>query len=123
MDLKNALNISTTLAPAARTASANGAGVDLANFGGAMFVAVVGVITDGTHALTVEESDDNAAFTAVAASDLVGSFANLASNANQEVGYRGAKRFVRVNAGVTGATTGGVYAVAVVRGGARKQPV
>lgn len=123
MDIKQTQDIQNSLAPAARTASANGSGVDLANFASATVAFVVGTITDGTHTPSVEESDDNTTFTAVAAADLIGSLAALASNTNQRVGYRGSKRYVRAVSTVAGATTGGVYAGVVIRGDARKQPV
>lgn len=123
MDIKQTQDVQNSLAPAARTASANGSGVDLANFASATVAFVVGTITDGTHTPSVEESDDNTTFTAVAAADLIGSLAALASNTNQRVGYRGSKRYVRAVSTVAGATTGGVYAGVVIRGDARKQPV
>lgn len=123
MDIKQTLDVQNSLAPAARTATANGTGVDLANFASANVVFSVGTITDGTHTPSVQESDDNSTFTAVAAADLIGTLANLASNTNQRVGYRGTKRYVRAVSTVAGATTGGVYAGVVVRGDARKQPV
>ena len=124
VDLYNNLsNAATSLAPAARTASANGTGVDLAGYEGALIQAVVGTITDGTHTLAVEESNDGTTFTSVAVTNLQGSFAALASGVNQKVGYLGTKRYIRVNATVTGATAGGVYAVVVVRGNPRRYPV
>ena len=123
MDIKQTQDVQNSLAPAARTASANGSGVDLANFASATVAFVVGTITDGTHTPSVEESDDNSTFTAVAAADLIGTLAALASNTNQRVGYRGSKRYLRAVSTVAGATTGGVYAAVVIRGDARKQPV
>lgn len=123
MDTKQIQDVVNSLAPAARTATANGTGVDLANFDSATAVLVVGTITDGTHTPALQESDDNSTFTAVAAADLIGSLSVLASNTNQRVGYRGVKRYVRVAVTVAGATTGGVYAAVVTRGDGRKQPV
>lgn len=123
MDMKQSNDIQNSLAPAARTASANGSGVDLSGFHSANIAFVVGTITDGTHTPSVQESDDNSTFTNVAAADLNGTLAALASNTNQRVGYRGTKRYVRAVSTVSGATTGGVYAGVVERGDARKQPV
>lgn len=123
MDIKQTQDVQNSLAPAARTASANGSGVDLANYDSAMVVFVVGTITDGTHTPIVQESDDNVTYTAVAAADLNGTLANLASNVNQRIGYNGTRRFVRAASTVAGATVGGVYAGVVIRGDARKQPV
>lgn len=122
MDIKQTQDVQNSLAPAARTASANGTGVDLANFASATVAFSVGTITDGTHTPSVEESDDNSTYTAVAAADLIGTLAALASSTNQRVGYRGTKRYVRAVTTVAGATTGGVYAGVVIRGDGRKQP-
>lgn len=121
-DLKHNLTVAQSLDPAARTASANGTGVDLAGYEGAVVVFEVGTITDGTHTPSVQESADNVTFTNVAAADLIGTLANLASNTPQTVGYIGTKRYIRAVSTVAGATTGGVYSAAVVRGIPRKAP-
>lgn len=124
-DLVNVISSARSLSPAARTASANGAGVDLQGFDSATLVVCTGTITDGTHTITVEESDDNSVFTAVAAADLIGAGpAVVAANDDVqfEFGYKGTKRYVRAVATVAGATTGGIYAVCVVRGHPRKAP-
>lgn len=123
MDIKQTTDVVNSLTPAARTATANGTGVDLSGFHSAEVAFVVGTITDGTHTPSVQESDDNSTFTAVAAADLIGTLADLASTVNQRVGYRGTKRYLRAVSTVAGATTGGVYAAVVVRSDARKQPV
>ncbi len=111
-----------SLAPQARTATANGASVDLGGYLSAMVVLLVGVITDGTHTPKLQESDDNSSFADVAAADLEGTFANLASSTQQIVGYKGKKRFVRPVVTVAGATTGGIYGAAMLRGGAQQEP-
>lgn len=115
-DIKSIFDVATSLPPAARTATANGSGVDLRGYDAALVMMVVGTITDGTHTPKLQESSDNSTFTDVAASDLVGSFSNLASNTPQRVGYIGSKRYVRVVVTVSGATTGGVYGAVIVRG-------
>ncbi len=122
-DMKNVVDFAPSIAPAAITATATGAGVNLAGYNGAMVCFNVGVITDGTHTPKVQESADNSAFTDVAAGDLNGSFAALASAVNQRVGYKGTKQYVRAVSTVAGATTGGVYGATVVRGHPVKQPV
>lgn len=123
MDTKQTQDVTTSLAPAARTATANGTGVDLQNFHSATIAFVVGTITDGTHTPTIQESSDNSTYTTVAAGDLIGTLAALASSTNQRVGYKGALRYIRAVSTVAGATTGGVYSAVVLRGDARKQPV
>ncbi|MGD9538544.1 MAG: hypothetical protein AB7P52_11505 [Alphaproteobacteria bacterium] len=122
-DLKSNLQAVTSLAPAAITASANGSGVDLRGFDAAMVTFVVGTVTDGTHTPSLEESDNDSSYTPVAAADLIGAFVALTSGANQSVGYRGGKRYVRAVTTVAGATTGGVYAAIVLRGRPAHAPV
>lgn len=121
-DLENRLDVAQSLNPAARTATANGTGVDLANYDGAMIVFEVGTITDGTHTPKIQDSDDNSTFADVAAANQIGTLAVLASGTPQKVGYVGAKRYIRAVSTVSGATTGGVYAASVIRGYPRKQP-
>lgn len=122
-DLKNNISVATTIAPAAYTANTTGGTVDLLGYEAVAIEAIVGTITDGTHSLTVEHSDDGTTWVAVPAGELQGSFVNLTSNTNQEVGYIGFKRYIRVNTTVSGATSGGVYAVTVVRGYPKVAPV
>jgi len=121
-DLYNELSGAISLAPAARTATANGTGVDLAGYEGALITIVAGTITDGTHTIDIQESSDNTTFTSVAAADLIGTepvLNNTTNNQVSKVGYIGSKRYVRVVSTVASATTGGVYAAIVERGAAR----
>ena len=125
-DLVSILDTAQSLAPAARTASANGSTVDLHGYGSAMFVVEKGTITDGTHTISAEESDDDSTWTAVAAADLKGTFTALTSSVTAKtnrVGYKGNKRYVRVITTVAGTTTGGVYGATVVRGHAEQTPL
>lgn len=112
-----------SLAPASRTATTNGTGVDLQGFEGAEIIITAGTITDGTHAPKLQESDNGSTFADVSSSDLLGTFSNITSNSTQKVGYVGNKRYIRVVVTVSGATTGGVYAAIVRRGLARHEPV
>jgi len=121
-DFDKEIAAATSLAPAARTATANGTGVDLQNYQRCAVVFNVGAITDGTHTPKLQESDDNSTFTDVAAADQSGTLAALTANTNQEVGYLGSKRYIRAVSTVSGATTGGVYAALVVRAGSRTLP-
>jgi hypothetical protein len=127
-DLDKEISTAHSFVPAARTSTANGTGVDLVGYDKAAVVVSAGVVTDGTHTLSLEESDDNSSFTAVAAGNLSGSFTALTSgaggSATQEVGYLGTKRYIRAVTTVTGSpSTGGVYSVIVIRAGARTAPV
>lgn len=124
MDLYNNITVAQSLAPKARTSSENGSSVDLQGYQAAMVVISTGTITDGTHAIEVQESTDNSTWTAVADADLQGTEPSaLASDTVYRIGYMGMKRYIRVVATVSGATTGGVYEAVVVRAQPRKAPV
>src|SRR5690242_5947131 len=101
-NLKRRISPVQTLAAAARTASANGSGVDLAKYESAAVVFNVGTITDGTHTPKLQESDDNSTFSDVAAGDQSGTLAALASSTLQSVGYVGRKRYIRAVVTVAG---------------------
>lgn len=123
-DLRNNFDAVTTLAPAARTATINGTGVDLAPVLGSMVVFQAGTITDGTHTPSVQESADNVTFTGVAAADLEGpALVNITTNSIQRIGYKGVRQFIRGVVTVAGATTGGVYGAIVIRGAPRHAPL
>lgn len=115
-DLVDNIAVEESITPAAHTANANGAGIDLRGYQAAVVIVDAGTITDGTHTISLEESDDDSTYTAVAAADLQGSFANVASNTPQKVGYIGGKRYIRAVTTVSGATTGGIYGVSVIKG-------
>jgi hypothetical protein len=119
---RDIIDVINSLAPAARAASANGTGVDLANAQENTFYVHPGVVTDGTHTPKLQDSADNSAWAdVVVATDQVGTLAAIASNVIQQVSYIGSKRFVRVVMTTAGATTGAVASAgAVVK--LRKQP-
>lgn len=126
LDIANHLSAVQSLKPAARTATANGTGVDLRNYNGAVAVIYVGTWTDGTHTFELQDSNDNSTFAAVPAADLIGTepVVDAATEDEQdyEVGYIGSKRFLRVIATVSGATIGAVHGASIVRGIPRKLP-
>jgi hypothetical protein len=126
-DLKSNIDAALSLAPAARTATAQGSAVDLQGYDGAAALVQFGTWTDGTHTPSLEESDDGSAFTAVVAADLVGAFTAVSgsggSNSVQRVGYIGRKRYLRAVLTVSGATTGALTAASILRGIAHRQPV
>ena len=96
-DLKSNIDIVTSLAPAARTATASGTGVDLRGYESAVASFIVGTVTDGTHTPSVEESDDDSTYTAVAAADLLGSLAALASDTVQRFAGAGEHRVQEID--------------------------
>ena len=126
-DLRNNIDAVISLSPAARNTTANGTGVDLQGYEGAVALAQFGAWTDGAHTPSLQESDDNSTFTNVAAADMLGSFTAVSSGAGantvQRVGYIGAKRYVRGVMTVSGATTGALSVIALARGIAARRPV
>jgi hypothetical protein len=126
-DLYNNVDAVQSLAPAGRTATANGTGVDLSGYLSAMAEITLGTWTDGTHTFEVQESDDNSTYTAVADADLQGT-EPVMDAADEDltihrIGYLGTKRYLRVIATVASATTGAVYGANILRGHPRHAPV
>lgn len=117
-----------TLSVDAHTATANGVAVDrkLSGASGsnewhssATLLVHTGEVTDGSHAITLQVSDDNASWSAAPESDLQGSLPTIAaagSHTVHEVGYTGTARYLRAVTTVTGATTGGVYGAVILLG-------
>jgi hypothetical protein len=129
-DIYNNVLVKQSLAPAARTASANGTSVDRnedsSMFQDALVVVSTGAITDGTHTIEVQESDDNSTFTAVADADLEGTEPAIGAtddNKIYELRYKGLKRYLRVAVTVASATSGGVYGGDVVLSNPRRAAV
>lgn len=121
-DLKSLIEPVQSLAPAARTASANGSSANLQGFNSAVAVVSFGVVTDGTHTPKLQESSDNSTFTDVAAADLNGAFVAGTSSSIQRVGYIGALQYVRVVMTIAGATTGAVSAAEIIEGHPAQAP-
>lgn len=102
-DIVNNVVERVSLAPAARTAAANGTGVDTRGYRSAAFIVEFGAVSDGYFTTTAQESDDNVSFTDVAAADLDGTMPTAfgespdsGASVITKVGYKGSKRYVRV---------------------------
>lgn len=130
-DLHSKVGVSVALNSAVTTATTDTAGnaIDRQGFDSLLFVAQTGVVTTttATIALRVQESDTSTAsdFSDAAAADLIGdnpSFAAPAANSVAKVGYKGAKRYVRIVRTGAASATGVVGAVAV-RGNPADAPV
>lgn len=132
-DLYHNLAHVQALAPAAKTATANGLDIDLSGFESVEFALNVGTVTDGTHTPKLQEADDNGSgapgtYSDVAAANLLGSFTALTTGAGnggsaiQHVGYIGSKRWVRIVMTVSGATTGAVYGADAIKARGRNLP-
>ncbi|MFD9306132.1 hypothetical protein ACFWCB_26345 [Streptomyces sp. NPDC060048] len=130
-DIYSNVLVKASLKPAARTATANGTGVDRADgsnasmYQDALVVLSSGTVTDGTHTITIEDSDDNSSFATVAAAYLEGDTPPALITSNDETVYEtryiGGKRYLRVVTTVTGSpATGGLYAADVVLSNPRR---
>jgi len=126
-DLKNNLDVVASIKPAVYTASADGVGVDLRGFDGAVAVFESGTVdnvdTNETYTPSVEESDDNAVFTAVAAADLEGALTPMVDDEIQRVGYKGSKRYIRAVMTLAGTTPSFAGRASVIRGIPHRAPV
>lgn len=126
---RNSLNVATRTA----NTTVNGTGVDKADPSGGvdgfttcLMLVVAGGITDGTHTVIIQDSDDNSTFGAAAAGDIQGGpIALTSANANtvSEIGYTGLKRYVRASVTTAGATAGGTYGAVFILGGETSTPV
>lgn len=127
-DIKNHLDVAVSLAPASRTAAADGTGVDLANFDAAMVIINAGASGGTTPSFTfeVQDSDDNSTFAAVD-SDYLDGTEPVVTGSNDEtvytLGYHGIKRYLRVTIeAATGTSPTLVCSAVVVRGHGRVKP-
>ncbi|MFM9542320.1 hypothetical protein [Streptomyces turgidiscabies] len=129
-DAYSNVTVRATLAIATRTASANGTGVDRylsgAAFQDAMVIVHTGTITDGTHTVEVQDSDDNTTFAAVADTYLQGTEPAIVAADDDKlfvVGYKGLKRYLRVVVTAAGTTSGGTLGATVLLANPRTAPV
>lgn len=126
-DLYNRIRSTKTILPIALTSSnANGTGVDLLNYQGALMEVHVGAsggTLGGSNYITIGffSSTDNSTFTAIADTDLIGGNnthvinANANANCTVQRGYVGTARYVNVQIAPTGTVALPVSA-AVVKG-------
>lgn len=110
-----------SISPAVRVnGTVNGAAVNLGTTGAdsAIVVVLTGTITDGSHAVTIEDSaDGSTGWAAVPAGQIRGTLPTIISTDDDtqfEVGITPSKQYLRVVVVTTGATTGGAFAAAVV---------
>lgn len=134
-DLKSNIASRQSIAPALRTVTATGSAVDRLGFESVTFNVHVGDWTDGTHAFSVEHSDDNVTYSAVTSDELIGAAPTIADdgqspsgiptfeNENVLVGYKGHKRHIRAKITTTGSpATGAFIGVDVILGHANTRP-
>lgn len=109
----------------------NGTTVDLGVYGNdfrsVMFVVSTGTVTDGTHAITMQDSPDGTNWTAVAAGKRQGSLPSILA-ANDDTLYQfgyivDANQYVRLVATTSGATSGGAFSAVAILSEASTAPV
>nr|WP_297388248.1 hypothetical protein [uncultured Roseateles sp.] len=104
---KTTHSVAESLRPQVVAGNVNGQGVDTRGYDMATVLYTAGaIVASGDVTLKLQESDDNSSFSDVAAADLAGSFPSaLTANSAGLVGYRGAKRYVRVVATLNSGTS------------------
>lgn len=120
-DIKNNVDAQPSIHSASYSADQTGSGVDLKDFDSSMAVVQVGAVVGNTHTPKIQESDDDTVYTDVATADLEGAYTVLSANTVQRVGYKGAKRYLRVFVTSTGASA--IYGATIIRGKAHSTPV
>jgi hypothetical protein len=107
------------------TGTVNGDTVDrlqagVGDYQSILFVIQTATITDGSHAFTVQDSDDGTTWATAATTDVGGTAPTLTltdDDVAKDVGYVGPKRYARLVAVSSGTTTGGIFgALAVLFG-------
>lgn len=131
-DLAHDLTQAISIAPIALAAVAttNGTGVDTTGYEGVMLSVASGVQggTSPVLTLTLQESADNSSWNAVpdaqviAASGLNSTGFIIAASTLIELGYIGAKRYVRASLALAGTSPTAVVSAIVVEGHARNLP-
>lgn len=118
------------VSPAVRTnGTLNGPAVNVGAYGAdsAIVAVITGTVTDGSHAVAVQESDDGATgWTNVPSDRLQGSPPTITGTDDDtqfEVGVDTLKAYLRVQIVTTGATTGGLISAVVVAGEPGATPV
>lgn len=120
IDIKDRITAAISIVYAAKTASGNGTGVEVADYHSAIAFIHAGAWTDGTHTFELQDSDDNSTWAAVADNLINGTEPVIDGAADDDqvyiLGYKGNKRYLRVVATVGSATTGAIYGAYIVAG-------
>lgn len=114
----------------ATAAAVNGATIDInlgrANFRTVLFAIHTGTVTDGSHAVTIQDSDDGTTWADASADIINGTLPTItATDGDQvfEVGLKPTKRYARVVVTTSGATSGGMFGALAVLGQPSSTPV
>jgi len=123
-DFNACSDVEESIRPQVATAGVDGEEIDLRGADSVLFAVSIGAITGsaGDATVTLEESDESGTgFTAVAASDILGSTPTLAADTAYQFGYIGGKRYVRAVFALGGETNVAVAAIGV-RGHLHREP-
>lgn len=137
-DLHNNSRTKTVIAPVAIGANATKTGkiIDRQGYGGVEFIAAYGAVTTTGTVVTLvcKEGDVTGTLTSVADADLLGTEAlasllattprtsGVSQNVTKRLGYKGAKRYVQVNAVQTGVTSVGCVGITALLHSPRSAP-
>lgn len=116
---------------AAHADISNGNNIDCKGFESIMFVVISGAVGAGTADFVLQEADDNGSgapgtYAAVAAADIIGSLPTIATaddNVIHRFGYRGKKRWLRLQNVETATWTTHNHGAIAVLGHAKEVPV
>lgn len=104
-DMKNNVVGMPTISPQTSLVAITGTGVNRAGYESVTALINVGPLTHGEFTFNLMESDEDANYTAVAAADLIGSAPVVNDlgddNSVLRVGYKGQKKWVRLDMAVT----------------------
>lgn len=122
-ELRSRVGAASSINPATyNTNQTSATGIDTQGYEALSVIFVSGALTDGTHTPSLNESDDNATWTAVAAADMVGTLVALSANSVQRVAYIGSKRYIQPAVASSGAT-GCIYGAVACVGYPRQGPI
>ena len=133
-DLYSKIKVARALSPVsvADNTAAVSEIVDRVGYDSLVFVILLGSIADAdaTFAVTMDEGDDSALSdaSAVAAADLLGSYSGAgfifsSDNGVRKIGYKGAKRYVRLTITPSANASAALMAVGAILGHAYLEPV
>ena len=115
-DMHSNIKAALAIAPAVKTAAADGTTVDLRGYNSVAFVVNTGAIAgDGDFGVVVQDSTNGSNWGAAAAADVLGTVpATLEADSAYRLSYVGSKRYVRVNVTKAGGTSLALGAVAIL---------
>lgn len=123
---KNAQTVVSLLPAVRTTGAATGSAVQWGDCMSVMAIITAGTLTDGSHVVEIQHSDDNVTYTAVPDAQLLGTEPTLTSSVDDrsvDIGYIGTKPYLRGIVTSATATTGGVIGVSFLKAHPYQGPV